>query len=61
MVLDLMLDDMTGFELLDQIRDWGAPDWVPYVVSSVIAIVAILLWVLLSVLAFIWIERRVVG
>ena len=48
-------------ELLDQIRDWGAPDWAPYVVSSVIAIVAILLWVILSVLAFIWIERRVVG
>jgi len=48
-------------ELLDQIRDWGAPDWVPYVVSSVLAITIILLWVILSVLAFIWIERRVVG
>jgi NADH-quinone oxidoreductase subunit H len=47
--------------LLDQITDWGAPDWVPYVVSSVIGVVAILLWIILSVLAFIWIERRVVG
>jgi NADH-quinone oxidoreductase subunit H len=48
-------------ELLQQINDWGAPDWVPYVVSSVIGIVGILLWCVLSVLAFIWIERRVVG
>jgi len=48
-------------ELLHQIRDWGAPGWVPYVVTSVISIVAILLWVILSVLAFIWIERRVVA
>jgi len=47
--------------LLGQIEDWGAPDWVPYVTSSVIGIVAILLWTVLSVLAFIWIERRVVG
>src|SRR5574341_637253 len=47
--------------LLEQINDWGAPDWVPYVTSSVIGIVAILLWAVLSVLAFIWIERRVVG
>ncbi|TMB93962.1 MAG: NADH-quinone oxidoreductase subunit H, partial [Chloroflexi bacterium] len=47
--------------LLDQIRDWGAPDWVPYVTSSVIGILGILLWTILSVLAFIWIERRVVG
>src|SRR5437867_4761304 len=47
--------------LLDQIHDWGAPDWVPYVASSVIGIVGILLWTVLSVLAFIWIERRVVG
>lgn len=47
--------------LLDQLRDWGAPDWLPYVVSSVIGILAILLWLILSVLAFIWIERRVVA
>ncbi len=47
--------------LLDQVKDWGAPAWVPYVVSSVIGIVAILLWTVLSVLAFIWIERRVVA
>ena len=47
--------------LLEQIEDWGAPDWVPYVVSGLIGVVAILLWTVLSVLAFIWIERRVVG
>src|SRR2546422_10385172 len=47
--------------LLDQIRDWGAPDWVPYVVSGLIGVVAILLWTVLSVLAFIWIERRGAG
>lgn len=48
-------------ELLQQITDWGAPDWVPYVVASLIGTVGILLWCVLSVLAFIWIERRVVG
>ena len=47
--------------LLEQIEDWGAPDWVPYVVSGLIGVLAILLWTILSVLAFIWIERRVVG
>ncbi len=47
--------------LLEQINDCGAPDWVPYVVSSLIGVVGILLWTVLSVLAFIWIERRVVG
>jgi NADH-quinone oxidoreductase subunit H len=34
---------------------------VPYVVASLIGIVSILLWLILSVLAFIWIERRVIG
>jgi NADH-quinone oxidoreductase subunit H len=48
-------------ELQQQILDWGAPDWVPYVVASLIGVVSILLWTILSVLAFIWIERRVVG
>src|SRR3989304_7016268 len=48
--------------LLDWIRDdLGAPDWVPYVASGVIGIVGIVLWLLLSQLAFIWIERRVIG
>lgn len=46
---------------LDWIRDQGAPDWVPYVVSGVIGVVAILVWLLLTQLAFIWIERRVIG
>jgi NADH-quinone oxidoreductase subunit H len=47
--------------LLDRLRDWGAPDWTPYVVATLIGLVGILLWAVLSVLAFIWIERRVVG
>ncbi|MFQ5472694.1 MAG: NADH-quinone oxidoreductase subunit NuoH, partial [Dehalococcoidia bacterium] len=47
--------------LLDQIVDWGAPEWASYVVSGLIGVVAILLWVLVSQLAIIWIERRVVG
>ncbi|MCH7577654.1 MAG: NADH-quinone oxidoreductase subunit NuoH [Chloroflexi bacterium] len=46
---------------LDWIRDLGGPDWIPYVVSGLIGIVSILLWLLLSQLAFIWIERRVIG
>jgi NADH-quinone oxidoreductase subunit H len=48
-------------ELQEQITDWGAPDWVPYVAGSLIGVVSILLWTILSVLAFIWIERRIVG
>jgi len=47
--------------LQDQILDWGAPDWVPYVVSGIIAVVGILLWLLVSQIIFIWIERRVIG
>ena len=46
---------------LNRIEEWGAPDWVPYVVSGVIGIMAILLWVILSQLAFIWIERRLIA
>ncbi len=46
---------------LDWIRDQGAPDWVPFVVSGLIGVVGILIWVILSQLAFIWIERRVIG
>lgn len=48
-------------ELAQQIEDWGAPDWVSYVVSTLLGSVGILLWAILSVLAFIWIERRVVA
>ena len=47
--------------LLDWIRDQGAPDWVPYVVSGVIGVLAIFLWLILTQFAFIWIERRVIG
>jgi NADH-quinone oxidoreductase subunit H len=48
-------------ELAQQIEDWGAPEWVSYVVSTLLGSVGILLWAILSVLAFIWIERRVVA
>lgn len=48
-------------ELTEQLADWGAPDWVEYLTSSLLGAVGILLWAILSVLAFIWIERRVVG
>lgn len=48
-------------ELARQIEAWGAPEWVSYVVSTLLGSVGILLWAILSVLAFIWIERRVVA
>ncbi len=48
-------------ELLQWIRDQGAPDWVPFVVSGLIGTLAIFLWLGVTALAFIWIERRVVG
>jgi len=47
--------------LLSWIDDRGGPGWLPYVISGLIGILAILLWLLLSQLAFIWIERRVIG
>ena len=43
-------------ELQQQITDWGAPDWVPYVAASLIGVVSILLWTILSVLAFIFLS-----
>ncbi len=46
---------------LDWFRDQGAPDWVPYVVSGVIGILALFLWLGVTALAFIWIERRVIA
>ena len=45
-------------ELIDGL---GLPGAVDYVLWSLIAAVAILTWLVLSVLAFIWIERRVVA
>ena len=48
--------------LLDWLQDdLGAPDWVTYVVSGLLGILGIFLWLGISALAFIWIERRVVG
>jgi len=44
---------------LDWIRDQGAPDWVPYVVSGLIGIVAIFLWVILSQLVLESMEQMV--
>lgn len=46
---------------LNWIEERGGPDWLPYLASGLIGILAILLWLLLSQLAFIWIERRVIG
>ena len=45
-------------ELIDGL---GLPDAADYVLWSLIASVGILTWLVLSVLAFIWIERRVVA
>lgn len=47
--------------VLQWIQERGGPDWIPYVVSGVIGVVGLLLWLLLSQLAFIWIERRVIA
>ena len=46
---------------LQRIEEWGAPGWVPYVVSGVIGILSIFLWLIVSQLSFVWIERRVVA
>ena len=46
---------------LQRIEEWGAPDWVPYVVSGLIGILGILLWLLASQIVFIWIERRAIA
>ena len=48
-------------ELNTGLRDIGAPDWAIYVTDTLVGAVGILLWTVLSVLAFIWIERRVVA
>ena len=45
-------------ELIDGL---GAPDAVDYVLWSLIAALAILIWLVVSVIAFIWIERRLVA
>ena len=45
-------------ELIDGI---GAPDAVDYVLWSLIASLVILIWLVVSVIAFIWIERRLVA
>ncbi|MCI0784369.1 MAG: NADH-quinone oxidoreductase subunit NuoH [Chloroflexi bacterium] len=45
-------------ELIDAL---GAPDAVDYVLWSLIAALAILIWLVVSVIAFIWIERRLVA
>ncbi|MEE8369920.1 MAG: complex I subunit 1 family protein, partial [Dehalococcoidia bacterium] len=46
---------------LQRFEVWGAPGWVPYVVSGLIGILAILLWLLASQIVFIWIERRAIA
>ena len=47
--------------LIRDIDDIGGPAWLQYVVSSLLGAVGILLFGVLSCLAFIWIERRVVA
>jgi NADH-quinone oxidoreductase subunit H len=47
--------------VLHDLDKLGAPPWVLYIVSTLLGAVGILLWTVLSVLAFIWIERRVVA
>lgn len=51
----------TVASLIHDLDKLGAPTWVLYVVSTLLGAVGILLWSVLSVLAFIWIERRVVA
>ncbi|HEU4758944.1 MAG TPA: NADH-quinone oxidoreductase subunit NuoH [Dehalococcoidia bacterium] len=46
---------------LQKLHEWGSPDWVPYVVSGLIGTLAVFLWLGVTALAFIWIERRVVA
>src|SRR5687768_15115933 len=46
---------------LELIDDAGGPDWVPYVVSGIIGILAITGWLVTSQLAFVWIERRLIS
>jgi NADH-quinone oxidoreductase subunit H len=46
---------------LEWIGERGGPDWLPYLASGLIGVLAILLWVLFSQLAFIWIERRLIA
>ena len=51
----------TVASLIRDIDDIGGPAWLQYVVSSLLGAVGILLFGVLSCLAFIWIERRVVA
>jgi NADH-quinone oxidoreductase subunit H len=51
----------TVASLIHDLDKLGAPTWVLYIVSTLLGAVGILLWSVLSVLAFIWIERRVVA
>ena len=46
---------------LTWVDDRGGPSWLPYFVSGIIGVVAILLWAVLSQLGFVWIERRLIG
>ncbi len=46
---------------LGWVDDQGGPGWLPYVVSGLIGVLAILTWALLSQLGFVWIERRLIG
>jgi len=70
-VVDIFLSSGDWYDLRDlgntvaglirDIDDIGGPAWLQYVVSSLLGAVGILLFGVLSCLAFIWIERRVVA
>jgi NADH-quinone oxidoreductase subunit H len=47
--------------LVDGLNDAGAPDWLIYVVTALLGCVGILVFVGLTAIVNIWIERRVIG
>ncbi|MFQ5880555.1 MAG: NADH-quinone oxidoreductase subunit NuoH, partial [Dehalococcoidia bacterium] len=46
---------------LNWLSERGVPGWLPFFVSGLIGVLALVLWLLLSQLAFVWIERRLIG
>jgi NADH-quinone oxidoreductase subunit H len=47
-------------QFLEWLADQG-PDWIPYVVSALIGGIGVLVFLVGSQLAFVWIERRAIG
>ncbi len=46
---------------LQWLGERGGPSWLPYVVSGLIGVLALLAWALLSQLFFVWAERRLIA